>query len=176
MQIFHLKIHKFLLLWGLLISMFVLAACSAAPVTQVEPTAAFTSIEATSEPPVVNEVIPTGTIVEQPSPTATTQPTATDTPPEDNFVSFSNDVFPIIQFRCLNCHGGEKIEEGLNMSDYLGLMNGSINGTIVTPGDAENSLFVEMVASQKMPKRGAKLTPAQVQLFRDWVNQGALEN
>ena len=62
------------------------------------------------------------------------------------------------------------------MSDYLGLMNGSINSAIVTPGDAENSLFVEMVASQKMPKRGAKLTPAQVQLFRDWVNQGALEN
>ena len=176
MRVFHVNFHKFLLVWGLLLCMVILAACSAAPVTQEEPTSANTPIEATPEPTVEIEVIPSETVVEQPSPTSTTQPTATDTPPEDNFVSFSNDVYPIIQFRCLNCHGGEKIEEGLNLTDYFGLMNGSINGAIVTPGDAENSLFVEMVASQKMPKRGAKLTPAQVQLFRDWVNQGALEN
>ncbi|MDO9084618.1 MAG: c-type cytochrome domain-containing protein [Anaerolineaceae bacterium] len=176
MQIFHARIHKFLLLWGLLLSMFILVACSATPATQVDPSAASTPLEAISEPAIENEVLPTETIVEQPSPTATSQPSATDTPPEENFVSFSNDVYPIIEFRCLNCHGGEKIEEGLNLTDYFGLMNGSINGAIVTPGDAENSLFVEMVASQKMPKRGAKLTPAQVQIFRDWVNQGALEN
>ena len=176
MQIFHVKIHKFLLLGGFLLSMFILVACSATPATQVESPSSIPPIEATPEPTIEIEVMPTETRVEQPSPTATTQPTATDTPVEENFVSFSTDVYPIIEFRCLNCHGGEKIEEGLNLSDYVGLMNGSINGAIVTPGDAENSLFVEMVASQKMPKRGAKLTPAQVQLFRDWVNQGALEN
>jgi len=33
-----------------------------------------------------------------------------------------------------------------------------------------------MVTTQKMPKRGPKLTPDQVQLITDWVNQGALDN
>ncbi|PKO07098.1 MAG: hypothetical protein CVU41_03250 [Chloroflexi bacterium HGW-Chloroflexi-3] len=45
------------------------------------------------------------------------------------------------------------------MTSFAGLMAGSVNGAVVIPGDAENSLFVELVASQEMPKRGAKLTP-----------------
>jgi hypothetical protein len=55
-------------------------------------------------------------------------------------------------------------------------MAGSDNGPVIAPGDAANSLLVEMVATQKMPKRGPKLTPPQVQLITDWVNQGALDN
>ncbi len=55
-------------------------------------------------------------------------------------------------------------------------MAGSDNGPVVIAGDASNSLLVELIANQKMPKRGAKLTPSQVQLITDWVNQGALDN
>ncbi|MFZ5818335.1 MAG: c-type cytochrome domain-containing protein [Chloroflexota bacterium] len=91
-------------------------------------------------------------------------------------VSFANDVYPILESRCLNCHGGDSTREGLSVKTYADLMAGSDNGAVVVPGDAANSLFVELIASQKMPKRGAKLTPPQVQLFTDWVNQGALEN
>jgi uncharacterized membrane protein len=173
---FHLNFHKFLLRGGLILIVFILAACSGATTMQVEPKSAPIPTEIATATLVVDEVMPTETVVELPQPTATTQSTATDIPSADNFVSFSNDVFPIVQFRCLNCHGEEKIEEGLDMTSYAGIMNGSVNGAVVNPGDAENSLFVELVASQKMPKRGAKLTPSQVQLFRDWVNQGALEN
>ena len=119
---------------------------------------------------------PEPTLTEAIIPSATTQPTPTETAALDLSVSFSNDVLSIIENRCINCHGGDRIEEGLNLTTYAGVMAGSVNGSIVIAGDAENSLFVEMVASQKMPKRGAKLTPAQVQIFRDWVNQGALDN
>ncbi|HEX5809988.1 MAG TPA: hypothetical protein VFY25_15070, partial [Anaerolineales bacterium] len=56
------------------------------------------------------------------------------------------------------------------------LMAGSDNGAVIIPGDAANSLLVELVATQKMPKRGPKLTPPQVQLITDWVNQGAPDN
>jgi hypothetical protein len=55
-------------------------------------------------------------------------------------------------------------------------MAGSENGLVIVPGDAENSLLVELVATQEMPKRGPKLTPPQVQIITDWVNQGALDN
>ncbi len=62
------------------------------------------------------------------------------------------------------------------MRNYTELMIGSENGPVVIPGDADGSKLVELVASQKMPKRGAKLTPSQVQLISDWINQGALDN
>ena len=55
-------------------------------------------------------------------------------------------------------------------------MAGSKNGPVIAAGDADNSLLVELVSTQKMPKRGPKLTPDQVQVIIDWVNQGALNN
>ena len=91
-------------------------------------------------------------------------------------VSFTNDVLPILQSRCVNCHGGDRTEEGLSLNSYTGVINGSENGAVVTPGDASNSLLAELISTQKMSKRGPKLTPPQVQVIIDWINQGALEN
>jgi hypothetical protein len=68
------------------------------------------------------------------------------------------------------------VEEGLILRNYSELMAGSDNGPVITPGDAADSLLVKLISNQKMPKRGPKLTPPQVQLIVDWVNQGALNN
>ena len=91
-------------------------------------------------------------------------------------VSFAKDILPIIESRCANCHGGNRTEKGLVLLTHADIVTGSENGPVVLPGDAANSLLVELVATQKMPKRGPKLTPPQIQLFTDWVNQGALDN
>jgi len=101
---------------------------------------------------------------------------ATEPAAQGATVSFKNDILPIIESRCINCHGGQRTEKGLDMKTFDSLMAGSENGPVVTAGDATGSKFVELVANQKMPKRGPKLTPPQVQLFTDWVNQGALNN
>lgn len=122
-------------------------------------------------------VIPTATDTSVPATDpATEAPANTESAPAGATVSFVNDVMPIIQSRCINCHGGDRIEEGLSMNSHAELMVGSENGAVITPGDAANSLLVEMVAEGEMPKRGPKLTPPQVQLIADWINQGALDN
>lgn len=122
----------------------------------------------------------------QPVPTQTAEPAPTDPPTEvptdapteapTATVSFANDVMPILQNRCVNCHGGERVEEGLVMHTYEDIMAGSDNGSVVVPGDVTNSLLVDLVASQKMPKRGPKLTPPQVQTITEWVAAGAPNN
>lgn len=91
-------------------------------------------------------------------------------------ISFSDDILPILESRCSNCHGGQRTEEGLDLRTYAGLMAGSENGAVVVPGDASSSKMATLVAEAKMPKRGPKLTPAQVQLIIDWINRGALSN
>ena len=91
-------------------------------------------------------------------------------------VSFTIDVMPIIQSRCVRCHGEDRVEEGLLMRTYEEIMAGSENGPVIVPGDVANSKLVELVTSQKMPKRGPKLTPPQVQLITDWVAAGAPNN
>ena len=152
-----------------------LSACGA-PATEV-PTATSgptdTAAPATETPTEAPVATDTAAATEPP---AATEAPATQPAVQGATVSFANDILPIIQSRCIGCHGRDRIEEGLDMNTHASLMAGSDNGPVIVPGDAANSLLVELVATQKMPKRGPKLTPPQVQLITDWVSQGALDN
>jgi uncharacterized membrane protein len=167
MKSMYVKFVLFALIVGLL------SACGAQPTST--PTSAPTEVIApateapTEAPPATDTAAPT-------EPPAATEAPATQPPAEGATVSFANDIMPIIQSRCIGCHGGERTQEGLDLKTHASIMAGSNNGAVVIAGDAANSLLVEMVATQKMPKRGPKLTPPQIQLITDWVNQGALDN
>lgn len=91
-------------------------------------------------------------------------------------VSFASDVLPILQSRCVNCHGGQRTEKGLNVSTYDGLMKGSMQGAVIVAGDAANSKFIQLIEQGKMPKRGPKLTPDQLAILVAWINAGAPNN
>jgi septal ring-binding cell division protein DamX len=133
---------------------------AAAPtITSTQPTEAATSVAVVTE---------TSAPTVESSPTS--QPAAAVTP------SFVNDVLPILEGRCVNCHGGDRTEEGLNLKTHSDLLAGSDNGAVVIPNDADHSKLVELIMNGKMPKRGPKLTPPQIQLIVEWINQGALEN
>lgn len=98
-------------------------------------------------------------------------------PTEDaSTVSFAADVYPILEAKCIKCHGVEQVKEGLTLLTYTDLMAGSFNGPVVIAGNADESPFVNLVARGKMPNRGPKATEAELQTLRDWVNQGALNN
>ncbi len=91
-------------------------------------------------------------------------------------VSFSRDIYPLVERRCVKCHGGEFPSEGLSMESYQSLMQGSQNGVVIVAGDANNSLLFEKVESGEMPKRGTDLTAQEIELIRQWINEGALNN
>ena len=91
-------------------------------------------------------------------------------------VSFVNDVLPVFVNSCNECHGGKQIKEGLDLRTYESVMAGSFNGTVIVAGDSAQSLLVELVTKGKMPKRGPKLTAEQIQIIRDWIDAGALNN
>jgi mono/diheme cytochrome c family protein len=160
------RLHLWLPMSLILVLGLVLSACggaadsgqnSAAPANPVANTAGGNSSEQQAQPT---------DAAAQPEPTAESAAA----------LSFSADIFPIFQSRCINCHGGERIEGDLVILTYEDLMAGGKDGQVVVPGDAGNSLLVELVTNLKMPKRGPKLTPVQIQAITDWVNQGALNN
>ncbi len=98
--------------------------------------------------------------------------------------SFKDDVFPIIQKYCVECHqpGGEGHEKsGLDMSTYEGIMKGTTHGPLVVPGDAFSSnlnVLIEGRASPelKMPHAKKGLTKWERHMIRSWVNRGAKDN
>jgi len=99
-------------------------------------------------------------------------------------VSFQEDVFPIIELRCLACHqpGGEGYEtSGLDMRTYEGLMKGTKSGPMITPGNAVDSNLLAVIDRRTsseiwMPHEGKQLSKCERQAFRFWVLQGAQDN
>jgi hypothetical protein len=124
--------------------------------------------------------IPTDTPIPTPTPISTETPlppTNTPTPVEESVqVSFVNDVQPIFDRRCFNCHGGEKVENDLSVESYETVMKGSWNGTVLEPGNPDGSYLVELIESGEMPNRGPRLLPAEIEAIRTWVEAGAPNN
>jgi hypothetical protein len=101
---------------------------------------------------------------------------------DTSLVSFKSDVMPVLQYRCLECHradGPGVAYSGLNLESYEGLMKGTRFGPIVVPGNAMVSnlnVLVEGRAGIRMPHNRKRLTPCEIQVLRNWVNQGAKNN
>ena len=144
---------------AVVVGMLMLSACGA----QATPTAA---VDATTAP------VQSGSVTDAPPATEAPAVDATAKP-----ISFKNDVLPILQSRCVKCHGGEKTAKGLSLIDYQHLIAGTAeDGPAIVPGNAAKSKAIQMVQAGKMPKMSAKLLPEQIQILIDWINQGALNN
>ncbi len=97
-------------------------------------------------------------------------------------VSFREDVFPILQMRCLECHqpGGAGYEAvGLDLRGYEELMKGTRFGAIIVPGRALTSnlnAIVEGRTEIRMPHKRKKLSNCEILTLRKWVSQGAKDN
>ncbi|MGQ9489824.1 MAG: c-type cytochrome domain-containing protein [Anaerolineae bacterium] len=140
------------------------------PVTTPAPTAALTPTEAPTQTPTA---VPT----EAPAPTDTPVPTLTAAPTQATALTFNKDIRPLIERRCINCHGGKDgIKGGLSLKTYADLMKGGESGAAIMPGDPANSLLVQLVKKGEMPKRAPKLPQSEIDLITAWVAAGAAEN
>jgi len=93
-------------------------------------------------------------------------------------VSFANDVRPILNARCISCHGylGDP-----NVHIYLTLPDIIIGGPLVRPFEPDNSYFYRKLtptplSGSRMPYGGPYLSDTQIDLVRRWVAEGALDN
>ena len=101
-------------------------------------------------------------------------------------VSYENDIAPILNDKCLRCHkqpdGMGYVQSGLNVASYETLMQGTMFGEVIIPGDSKRSVINKLIEgrageSMRMPHGDAKkLTEAEVEQIKRWVDQGALNN
>jgi mono/diheme cytochrome c family protein len=99
--------------------------------------------------------------------------------PTEEILSFSGIVFPILESRCVDCHG---TDGGWDSSTYELLMTTGDNGPVVIPGDIDASLLAQKLIGTHadgdlMPP--PPLRPLQeelIQIILDWIAAGALDN
>ncbi len=89
---------------------------------------------------------------------------------------FKKQIKPLIETKCLRCHGGAKIESELDLSDRDGLLKGGLHGPAIVSGKSTDSLLVKLVNHQKdpfMPKNGTKLPVEALAQIAAWIDLGA---
>ena len=70
------------------------------------------------------------------------------------------------------CHIDQKLG-GYSAESYTKLIKKSRKGEVVTAKDIDASRLISLVESGKMPKKKPKLKDDQIQILKDWIEQGA---
>jgi len=93
-------------------------------------------------------------------------------------ITYDDQVFPLFQQSCLNCHNPDKNKGGLDLSTYSGAMKGGSGGKIAEPGDLSSKIIgvCLQTITPKMPPEGEKLGGAQIAIIKGWIEGGLLEN
>ena len=87
---------------------------------------------------------------------------------------YERDILPIFTANCFSCHGGTSMV-GLDLRTRASVLRGSHQGKVVKPGSVAESPLYEKVKSKAMPPPAFnfKLTDAQIELIRTWIESGA---
>ncbi len=96
---------------------------------------------------------------------------------EEPQVSFKDDIQPILAERCAvpGCHAAPGIA-GLDLTQYDTFKKGGNGGAAFDAGNGKGSLVVRRIDGGGMPPIPPPLTPDQIQLFIDWIDEGAENN
>jgi hypothetical protein len=126
-------------------------------------------LEAQPEPESQPEPVPEP----QPQPEAQPEPVLPAQPEPVPGVSFQEDILPILQASCAvpGCHAAPNPPKGLNLETYAGFEKGGV----FNPGDSKGSEVIRRIDGGGMPP-GAPLGNDQIQLFKDWIDEGAKNN
>lgn len=95
----------------------------------------------------------------------------TDVPVLSGAPTYDNYVGLLFELKCSACHG-DLASGGLNLLTFRDLMQGSENGAVIVPGDSANSPLVQV---QSAGNHFASLTPDELEIVRQWIDNGATE-
>ncbi len=93
-------------------------------------------------------------------------------------VSFSRDIAPLLQTKCVTCHNAEKAKGGYRLHTFAELLKpGESKDAAVVAGEPAKSklhqLLIATDADDRMPQKDDPLPAPQVQLVARWIAQGA---
>jgi mono/diheme cytochrome c family protein len=92
-------------------------------------------------------------------------------------VDFRRDLRPIFEKHCYGCHGPQKQKSSFRLDSKVRALKGGELGVAIVPGKSADSPLIAYVAATHkdivMPPEGERLTAAQVDVLRRWIDQGA---
>lgn len=98
--------------------------------------------------------------------------------PAGEVVDFERDILPILEDRCLFCHGEDEQESGLRLDARPWMLRGGDSGlSAVVEGEPQKSYLVDVInhvdPDMAMPPDDDKLPQEEIDLLTRWIEQGA---
>jgi mono/diheme cytochrome c family protein len=91
-------------------------------------------------------------------------------------VDFKRDVLPILEAKCIACHGTKK-QGKLDLRTRAAMLKGGNTGPAIEPGKPDKSLLIELIHFNEMPPKKTKerVTADELKLLKAWIEAGAPE-
>jgi len=96
----------------------------------------------------------------------------------NNKVDFNTAVKPLLNKKCITCHGGVKRQSGFSLLFRNDALAKNKSGKVaIIPGDANNSEMIKRLylkdPEERMPYKHPPLSNEEISLLTKWINQGA---
>lgn len=97
---------------------------------------------------------------------------------QEKKIDFSADVKPILNNKCISCHGGVKKNGGFSLLFRHEALDTTESGRpAIIPGDPENSeMIVRLLHTdpeERMPYKEEPLSEIEIRILTKWIEQGA---
>jgi len=98
--------------------------------------------------------------------------------PGSQKVDFSADVKPILNKKCISCHGGVKKQGGFSVLFREEALAATKSGhPAIIPGDPDGSEMIKRLTSkdpeERMPYKHEPLSGDEISILKKWIKQGA---
>src|SRR5690554_2667865 len=97
---------------------------------------------------------------------------------EPEKISYNRDIRPIVNAKCISCHGGVKQAGGFSLLFEEEAKAVTESGKLaIIPGDSKSSEMIRRLThsdtTMRMPLDKAPLSEEEIRLIADWIDQGA---
>jgi len=90
----------------------------------------------------------------------------------DTVISYATDIMPLWS-ECVGCHSGNTAPDLRDANSYTSLLNG-----FVVPNDSQSSVLYKSLLGEgaSLMPPGSKWPVSKINLVKNWIDQGALNN
>ncbi|MFZ4766660.1 MAG: DUF1553 domain-containing protein [Roseimicrobium sp.] len=93
-------------------------------------------------------------------------------------IEFDREIRPLLQERCIECHGEKKQKGELRLDAKVHAFKGGHDGSAIVAGKADASPLFQRITStddaERMPPKGEPLSAAQIAAVKTWIDAGAV--
>lgn len=99
---------------------------------------------------------------------------------KDGIAYFDKNIHPILEQKCFQCHGLDKVEAELVLTNREGLLKGGTRGPSINSQNPADSVLLKMINNedlkQRMPFQQPPLSKAEKEVVLQWLQMGAPYN